>query len=153
MFHQGMSRTSTTFWMLRIQKLRGWERKSEYCLLTGRTKPRNLNHRYTIFLLSIKDLHNLVTNTLFPITLNWSIFTWDLLIFEQLEKHRRTDQELKKRVLKLEFCLQESQSQMRKLKRVCSFRFHKGISLILCYSWLSAYSPSGSIIVVISFAC
>ncbi|AQK41976.1 hypothetical protein ZEAMMB73_Zm00001d024756 [Zea mays] len=42
-----------------------------------------------------------------------------------LEKHRRTDQELKKRVLKLEFCLQESQSQMRKLKRVRSFRFHK----------------------------
>ncbi|WVZ96160.1 hypothetical protein U9M48_041831 [Paspalum notatum var. saurae] len=36
----------------------------------------------------------------------------------QLEKHRRTDQELKKRVLKLEFCLQESQSQMRKLKRM-----------------------------------
>ncbi|OQU77355.1 hypothetical protein SORBI_3009G033800 [Sorghum bicolor] len=37
---------------------------------------------------------------------------------QQLEKHRRTDQELKKRVLKLEFCLQESQSQMRKLKRM-----------------------------------
>lgn len=36
----------------------------------------------------------------------------------QLEKQRRTDQELKKRVLKLEFCLQESQSQMRKLKRM-----------------------------------
>ncbi|KAK1692575.1 hypothetical protein QYE76_009272 [Lolium multiflorum] len=36
----------------------------------------------------------------------------------QLEKQRRTDQELKKRVLKLEFCLQESRSQIRKLQRV-----------------------------------
>lgn len=36
----------------------------------------------------------------------------------QLEKQRRTDQELKKRVLKLEFCLQESRSQTRKLQRM-----------------------------------
>ncbi|EHA8586584.1 Nuclear envelope-associated protein 2 [Cocos nucifera] len=35
----------------------------------------------------------------------------------QLEKQRRTDQELKKRVLKLEFCLQEAQNQTRKLQR------------------------------------
>ncbi|XP_075659503.1 nuclear envelope-associated protein 2-like isoform X1 [Castanea sativa] len=36
----------------------------------------------------------------------------------QLEKQRRADQELKKRVLKLEFCLQESRSQTRKLQRM-----------------------------------
>lgn len=36
----------------------------------------------------------------------------------QLEKQRRADQELKKRVLKLEFCLQEARSQTRKLQRV-----------------------------------
>ncbi|KAF5194922.1 Nuclear envelope-associated protein [Thalictrum thalictroides] len=36
----------------------------------------------------------------------------------QLEKHRRADQELKKRVLKLEFCLQEARSQTRKLQRM-----------------------------------
>ncbi|GMH11371.1 hypothetical protein Nepgr_013212 [Nepenthes gracilis] len=36
----------------------------------------------------------------------------------QLEKHRRADQELKKRVLKLEFCLQEARSQTRKLQRL-----------------------------------
>ncbi|KAF6154946.1 hypothetical protein GIB67_018383 [Kingdonia uniflora] len=35
-----------------------------------------------------------------------------------LEKHRRADQELKKRVLKLEFCLQEARSQTRKLQRM-----------------------------------
>lgn len=36
----------------------------------------------------------------------------------QLEKQRRADQELKKKVLKLEFCLQEARSQTRKLQRV-----------------------------------
>ncbi|ONK63077.1 uncharacterized protein A4U43_C07F11170 [Asparagus officinalis] len=35
----------------------------------------------------------------------------------QLEKHRRADQELKKKVLKLEFCLQEARSQIRKVQR------------------------------------
>lgn len=35
-----------------------------------------------------------------------------------MEKQRRTDQELKKKVLKLEFCLQEARSQTRKLQRV-----------------------------------
>ncbi|XP_073122264.1 nuclear envelope-associated protein 2-like isoform X1 [Henckelia pumila] len=36
----------------------------------------------------------------------------------QLEKHRRADQELKKKVLKLEFCLQEARAQTRKLQRM-----------------------------------
>ncbi|XP_054795302.1 nuclear envelope-associated protein 2-like isoform X2 [Prosopis cineraria] len=36
----------------------------------------------------------------------------------QLEKQRRADQELKKKVLKLEFCLQETRSQTRKLQRM-----------------------------------
>ncbi|TQD91820.1 hypothetical protein C1H46_022662 [Malus baccata] len=36
----------------------------------------------------------------------------------QLEKQRRVDQELKKRVLKLEFCLQEARAQTRKLQRM-----------------------------------
>nr|VDC68086.1 unnamed protein product [Brassica rapa] len=35
-----------------------------------------------------------------------------------LEKQRRTDQELRKKVLKLEFCLQEARSQTRKLQRM-----------------------------------
>lgn len=35
----------------------------------------------------------------------------------QLEKQRRTDQDLKKKILKLEFCLQETRSQTRKLQR------------------------------------
>ncbi|XP_031737349.1 nuclear envelope-associated protein 2 isoform X1 [Cucumis sativus] len=38
--------------------------------------------------------------------------------YQQLEKQRRADQELKKRVLKLEFCLQEARTQTRKLQRI-----------------------------------
>lgn len=40
----------------------------------------------------------------------------------QLEKQRRADQELKKKVLKLEFCLQEARSQLRKVQRVIHYR-------------------------------
>lgn len=50
----------------------------------------------------------------------------------QLEKQRRADQELKKKVLKLEFCLQEARSQTRKLQRVSNaklFILNSGILL------------------------
>ncbi|MBA0699291.1 hypothetical protein Goari_000940 [Gossypium aridum] len=46
---------------------------------------------------------------------HWKLKTKELE--SQLEKQRRADQELKKRVLKLEFCLQEARSQTRKLQR------------------------------------
>jgi len=39
----------------------------------------------------------------------------------QMEKHQRNDLELKKRVFKLELCLQETRAQMRKLQRVLNF--------------------------------
>ncbi|KAI4368239.1 hypothetical protein MLD38_016816 [Melastoma candidum] len=47
---------------------------------------------------------------------NWKMKTNELE--SQLEKQRRADQELKKRVLKLEFCLQEARAQARKLQRL-----------------------------------
>ncbi|KAK6121051.1 hypothetical protein DH2020_045202 [Rehmannia glutinosa] len=47
---------------------------------------------------------------------HWKLKTKELE--SQLEKHRRADQELKKKVLKLEFCLQEARSQTRKLQRM-----------------------------------
>ncbi|KAI8531783.1 hypothetical protein RHMOL_Rhmol11G0162400 [Rhododendron molle] len=47
---------------------------------------------------------------------HWKIKTDELE--SQLEKQRRADQELKKRVLKLEFCLQEARAQTRKLHRM-----------------------------------
>jgi hypothetical protein len=71
------------------------------------------------------------------------VLTCNLL--EQLEKQRRADQELRKRVLKLEFCLQETRSQTRKLQRV----WFKLIQFWLCFfgypsgSWLgiNAWQP------------
>lgn len=56
-----------------------------------------------------------------------------LCIVSQLEKHRRADQELKKRVLKLEFCLQEARAQTRKLQRVIL-----SLMLIALYRFLGA---------------
>ncbi|KAH8507074.1 hypothetical protein H0E87_009541 [Populus deltoides] len=50
---------------------------------------------------------------------HWKLKTKELE--SQLEKQRRADQELKKRVLKLEFCLQEARAQTRKLQRVMFF--------------------------------
>ncbi|XP_010270972.1 PREDICTED: synaptonemal complex protein 1-like [Nelumbo nucifera] len=47
---------------------------------------------------------------------HWKLKTKELE--SQLEKQRKVDQELKKRVLKLEFCLQEARSQTRKLQRM-----------------------------------
>ncbi|CAA0840078.1 Unknown protein [Striga hermonthica] len=47
---------------------------------------------------------------------HWKLKTKELE--SQLEKHRRVDQELKKKVLKLEFCLQEARAQTRKLQRM-----------------------------------
>ncbi|KAF5803128.1 hypothetical protein HanRHA438_Chr06g0276911 [Helianthus annuus] len=47
---------------------------------------------------------------------HWKLKVQDLE--SQLEKHRRADQDLKKRVLKLEFCLHEARAQTRKLQRV-----------------------------------
>ncbi|KAK1570333.1 hypothetical protein Q3G72_000365 [Acer saccharum] len=47
---------------------------------------------------------------------HWKLKTKELE--SQLEKQRRADQELKKRVLKLEFCLQEARAQTRKLQRM-----------------------------------
>ncbi|XP_019059000.1 PREDICTED: coiled-coil domain-containing protein 102A isoform X4 [Tarenaya hassleriana] len=49
------------------------------------------------------------------ISAHWKIKTKELEA--QLEKQRRGGQELKKKVLKLEFCLQEARSQTRKLQR------------------------------------
>ncbi|KAG8369026.1 hypothetical protein BUALT_Bualt15G0107400 [Buddleja alternifolia] len=47
---------------------------------------------------------------------HWKLKTKELE--SQLEKHRRADQELKKKVLKLEFCLQDARAQTRKLQRM-----------------------------------
>ncbi|XP_022937848.1 nuclear envelope-associated protein 2-like isoform X2 [Cucurbita moschata] len=55
-------------------------------------------------------------NEIKTMTAHWKLKTKELE--SQLEKQRRADQELKKRVLKLEFCLQEARTQTRKLQRI-----------------------------------
>ncbi|KAL7157553.1 hypothetical protein ABFS83_02G085000 [Erythranthe nasuta] len=47
---------------------------------------------------------------------HWKLKTKELE--DQLEKHHRADQDLKKKVLKLEFCLHEARAQTRKLQRM-----------------------------------
>lgn len=57
------------------------------------------------------------------------------IFVKQLEKQRRTDQELKKKVLKLEFCLQEARNQTRKLHRVIpiqSVKLLHPLVLLMC---------------------
>nr|XP_028957212.1 nuclear envelope-associated protein 2-like isoform X1 [Malus domestica]XP_028957213.1 nuclear envelope-associated protein 2-like isoform X1 [Malus domestica]XP_028957214.1 nuclear envelope-associated protein 2-like isoform X1 [Malus domestica]XP_028957215.1 nuclear envelope-associated protein 2-like isoform X1 [Malus domestica] len=53
----------------------------------------------------------------YKVLVNRSVMKFNNFL-EQLEKQRRIDQELKKRVLKLEFCLQEARAQTRKLQRM-----------------------------------
>ncbi|KAG9130645.1 hypothetical protein Leryth_011902 [Lithospermum erythrorhizon] len=47
---------------------------------------------------------------------HWKLKTKELE--SQIENHRRADQELKKKVLKLDFCLHEARAQTRKLQRM-----------------------------------
>ncbi|CAI9303186.1 unnamed protein product [Lactuca saligna] len=77
--------------------------------------PRNLDKMMK--LLSAKDEEiTKLRDELRVMSAHWKLKTKDLE--SQLEKHRRADQELKKRVLKLEFCLHEARAQTRKLQRM-----------------------------------
>ncbi|KAL7584820.1 nuclear envelope-associated protein 2 [Lactuca sativa] len=77
--------------------------------------PRNLDKMMK--LLSAKDEEiSKLRDELRVMSAHWKLKTKDLE--SQLEKHRRADQELKKRVLKLEFCLHEARAQTRKLQRM-----------------------------------
>lgn len=71
-------------------------------------------------LLSLEDLDSLRAKELRDemriLSAHWLHKSKDL--DAQLDKQRRADQELKKKLLKLDFCLQESRSQIRKLHRV-----------------------------------
>ncbi|KAJ8572752.1 hypothetical protein K7X08_009263 [Anisodus acutangulus] len=79
---------------------------------------------------NIEKMNKLLTNKDEEITIlrdeirimsaHWKLKTKELE--SQLEKHRRADQELKKRIMKLEFCLQEARTQTRKLKRMGEWR-------------------------------
>ncbi|KAL8155645.1 nuclear envelope-associated protein 2-like [Apium graveolens] len=68
-------------------------------------------------LLSVKDEEILnLKREIHIMSTHWELKSKELE--SQLEKHWRADQELKKRVLKLEFCLQEARAQTRRLQKM-----------------------------------
>ncbi|KAL6514756.1 hypothetical protein OROGR_020335 [Orobanche gracilis] len=77
--------------------------------------PRNLDKMNK--LLTVKDQEiDKLRDEIRIMSAHWKLKTKELE--SQLEKHRRADQELKKKVLKMEFCLQEARAQIRKLQRM-----------------------------------
>ncbi|KAL1809507.1 hypothetical protein DCAR_0729056 [Daucus carota subsp. sativus] len=92
----------------------GGSSDSELRRILDEVSPKNFNNINK--LLNAKDEEIMKLRTEIRVmSAHWKLKTKDLE--SQLEKHRRADQELKKRVLKLEFCLQEARAQTRKLQR------------------------------------
>lgn len=77
--------------------------------------PRNLDKMSKLLSAKDEEIAKL-RDEIRVMSAHWKLKTKDLE--SQLEKHRRADQELKKRVLKLEFCLHEARAQTRKLQRM-----------------------------------
>ncbi|XP_010546766.1 PREDICTED: myosin heavy chain, clone 203-like [Tarenaya hassleriana] len=77
--------------------------------------PKNFERINKILATKDEEISKLKDDIRF-ISAQWKLKTKELE--GQLEKQRRADQELKKKVLKLEFCLQEARSQTRKLQRM-----------------------------------
>ncbi|KAI3695025.1 hypothetical protein L1987_78013 [Smallanthus sonchifolius] len=93
----------------------GANNNSELRRILDEVSPRNLDKMNK--LLSVKDEEIAKLRDEIRVTsAHWMLKTKDLEA--QLEKHRRADQDLKKRVLKLEFCLHEARAQTRKLQRM-----------------------------------
>lgn len=93
----------------------GANNDSELRRILDEVSPRNIEKMNK--LLSTKDEEIAKLRDEFRVmSAHWKLKTQDLE--SQLEKHRRADQELKKRVLKLEFCLHEARAQTRKLQRM-----------------------------------
>ncbi|KAI7734602.1 hypothetical protein M8C21_001410 [Ambrosia artemisiifolia] len=92
----------------------GANNKCELRKILDEVSPRNLEKMNK--LLSDKDEEIAKLRDEIRVTsAHWKLKVQDLE--SQLEKHRRADQDLKKRVLKLEFCLHEARAQTRKLQR------------------------------------
>lgn len=88
---------------------------SELRKLLDVVSPKNIDNINKLLVVKDEEIGKL-RDEIRIMSTHWKLKAKDLK--SQLEKQRRVDQELKKRVLKLEFCLQESRSQMRKLQRM-----------------------------------
>ncbi|GAA0171382.1 hypothetical protein LIER_25426 [Lithospermum erythrorhizon] len=93
----------------------GFNKDSELRKLLDEVSPRNIEMMNK--LLSSKDEEMCkLRDEITIMSAHWKFKIKELE--SQLEKQRRVDQELKKKVLRLEFCLQDARSQTRKLQRM-----------------------------------
>ncbi|KAL9267551.1 Nuclear envelope-associated protein 2-like protein [Drosera capensis] len=89
--------------------------------------PENLEKMNKLLVAKDDEIANL-KEALRTLSIHWKLKSEEMeseaLIpyIEQLEKQRSADQELRKRVLKLEFCLQEAKSQTKRLQKMAERR-------------------------------
>ncbi|XP_061972292.1 nuclear envelope-associated protein 2-like [Populus nigra] len=83
--------------------------------LLDEVSPKNFEKMNKLLVVKDEEITKL-KDEIIVMSAHWKLKTKELE--SQLEKQRRADQELKKRVLKLEFCLQEARAQTRKLQRM-----------------------------------
>lgn len=93
----------------------GVNKDCELRKLLDEVSPKNFERINKLLVVKDEEIHKL-KNEIKIMSAHWKLKTKELE--SQLEKQRRADQELKKRVLKLEFCLQEARAQTRKLQRM-----------------------------------
>lgn len=93
----------------------GVNKDCELRKLLDEVSPKNFEKMNRLLAAKDEEISQLRDEIRF-LSAHWKLKTKELET--QLEKHRKADQELKKRVLKLEFCLQEARSQTRKLQRM-----------------------------------
>ncbi|XVF57648.1 hypothetical protein PTKIN_Ptkin06aG0222100 [Pterospermum kingtungense] len=93
----------------------GSNKDCELRKLLNEVSPKNFDKVNKLLVVKDEEIAKL-NDEIRIISAHWKLKTKELE--SQLEKQQRADQELKKRVLKLEFCLQEARAQTRKLQRV-----------------------------------
>ncbi|XP_056165224.1 nuclear envelope-associated protein 2-like isoform X3 [Syzygium oleosum] len=92
----------------------GLSKDSELRKILDVVSPKNIENINRLLVVKDEEIGKL-RDEIRIMSAHWKLKAKELE--SQLEKQRRVDQELKKRVVKLEFCLQESRSQTRKLQR------------------------------------
>ncbi|PRQ42505.1 hypothetical protein RchiOBHm_Chr3g0458381 [Rosa chinensis] len=93
----------------------GVNKDCELRKILDEVSPKNIERLNNLLVIKDEEIGKL-KDEIRIMSAHWTLKTKELEA--QLERQRRADQELKKRVLKLEFCLQEARAQTRKLQRM-----------------------------------
>ncbi|KAL6146435.1 hypothetical protein ACLB2K_057114 [Fragaria x ananassa] len=93
----------------------GVNKDCELRKILDEVSPKNIEKLNNLLVIKDEEIGKL-KDEIRIMSAHWTLKTKELE--SQLERQRRADQELKKRVLKLEFCLQEARAQTRKLQRM-----------------------------------